>query len=141
MLVGERLDEWSNLVSLVVPANLNGNKDRFVWRLRKNGEFSTQSVYREIMKETFGGKDLFGKAKLPLKIKIFLCYLKRRVIVTKDYLLKGIERGRCSFCVLKEIVRHLFFECPTVRFLWNVLFITFNIQPPKNNIHFIWLVA
>ena len=65
-----------NLVSLVAPANLNGNKDRFLWRLRKNGEFSTQSLYRKIMKkETFGGKKLFWKAKLPLKIKIFLWYI------------------------------------------------------------------
>ena len=30
---------------------------------------------------------------------------------------------------------HLFFNCRVARFLWNALFITFNIQPPKDNIH------
>ena len=30
LLVGERLDDWLNLVSLVVPFNLNENKDRFL---------------------------------------------------------------------------------------------------------------
>jgi hypothetical protein len=34
-------------------------------------------------KETFDGKDLFWKANLPLKIKIFLWYLKRWVILIK----------------------------------------------------------
>ena len=41
-LVGEMLDGWFNLVSLVVSDNLNGNKDKSLWRSRKNGEFSTQ---------------------------------------------------------------------------------------------------
>jgi hypothetical protein len=42
-------------------------------------EFSTQSsLCREITKkETNGGKDLYQKAKLPLKIKIFLWYFKK----------------------------------------------------------------
>ena len=30
LLVGERLDDWLNLVSLVVPFHLNENKDRFL---------------------------------------------------------------------------------------------------------------
>lgn len=71
-LVSEKLDDWLNLVSLVVPINLNGNKDMFLWRMRKNGEFFTQSLYREtIKKEMNGGKYLFGKAKLPIKNKDF----------------------------------------------------------------------
>lgn len=69
--VRSRLDDWLNLVS--VPINLDRNKDRFLWQLRKNGDFSTQSLYREIMKnELFCAKKLFSKGKLPLKIKIFL---------------------------------------------------------------------
>jgi hypothetical protein len=77
-LVGERLSEWLDLVALVVPVTLNENKDKFLWQLRKNGSFSTQALYRESMKSVrTGGKDSFWKAKLPLKIKIFLWYLKR----------------------------------------------------------------
>jgi hypothetical protein len=47
--VGERLKEWLTLVSLVLPVTLNNDKDNFIWLIKKNGVFSTQSLYREIM--------------------------------------------------------------------------------------------
>ena len=40
-IVGERLKEWLKLVSLVLPVNLNNDKDIFIWQIRKNGVFST----------------------------------------------------------------------------------------------------
>jgi len=77
-IVGARLEEWLRLVSLVLPVSLNNNKDIFTWQLKKDGKFSTQSLYRDIMiGDKIGGKHMFWKAKLPLKIKIFLWYLKR----------------------------------------------------------------
>lgn len=62
----------------------------FMFMMSSNGEFLSQSLYRKIM-ETFGDKDLFRKAKLPLKIHIFPRHLKRGVILTKDnlYIKKG----------------------------------------------------
>ena len=111
----ERLKEWLKLVSLVLPVNLNNDKDIFIWHIKKNGKFSTQSMYREIMKrEKLSGKEMFWKAKLPLKIKIFLWYLKRGVILTKDNLLKRIWKGdpKCDFCGLDENIQHLFFQLP-----------------------------
>ena len=102
----ERLSEWLDLVALVVPAMLNENKDKFLWRLGKNGPFSTQSLYKEIVKpEKAGGKDLFWKAKLPLKIKIPLWYLiKKGVLLRKDNLLKRgwKEDVTVVFLVLKR---------------------------------------
>jgi hypothetical protein len=71
-IVGERLEEWLRLVALVLPVSLNNHKDKFTWLIKKNCVFSTQSLYREIMKkERIAGKELFWKAKIPLKIKIF----------------------------------------------------------------------
>jgi hypothetical protein len=49
--MGERLKEWLKLVSLVLLVNLNNDKDIFIWHIKKNGIFSTQSMYREIMKK------------------------------------------------------------------------------------------
>ena len=74
---------------------------------------------------------------MPLKIKFFLWYLKRGVIVTKDNLLKIRWKGdsKCNLCGLDENIQHLFFECRVARFIWNMLFITFNIQPPKPTSH------
>ena len=43
-LVGERMVDWLNLVSLVVPVSLNENKDVLLWRLEKKGRFSTNSL-------------------------------------------------------------------------------------------------
>ena len=78
-IVGERLKEWLRLVSIVLPVSLNSDKDRFIWLLKKNGVFSTHSLYREIMKkEKTEGKAVFWKAKNTLKNKIFLVVLKER---------------------------------------------------------------
>jgi hypothetical protein len=135
--VGDRLNEWLKLVSLVLQVSLNNDKDNFIWQI-KNRVFSTQSLYREIMKsEKTSRKRLFWKAKLPLKIKFFLWYLKRGVILTKDNLLKRRwkEDSKCNMCGLDENIQHLFFDCRVARFVWNALFITFNIQPPKCTSH------
>ena len=94
--------------------------------------FSTQSLYGEIMKkDRIVGKEIFWKTKTPLKIKIFLWYLKRGVVLTKDNLLKRRWKGdsKCNFCGSEETIQHLFFDCRVAWFVWNVLFITFNIQP------------
>jgi len=82
-------------------------------------------------------KELFWKARLPLKIKIFLWYLKRGVILTKDNLLKRKWKGDAKYnlCGLVENIQHLFFECRVARSVWNTLFIAFNIQPPMSISH------
>jgi len=110
---GERLEEWLKLVSPVLRVNLNNDKDNFIWQIKKNGVFSTQSMYREIMKrEKLSEKEVFWKEKLPLKIKIFLWYLKRGFILTKDNLLKSRWKGdcKCDFCGLEENIQRLFFQ-------------------------------
>jgi hypothetical protein len=62
------------------------------------------------MKERIAGKELFSKAKIPLKIKISLWYLKSGVRLTKDNLLKRGWKGdsKCNFCGLEETIQHLF---------------------------------
>jgi hypothetical protein len=58
--MGERLKEWLKLVSLVLLVNLNNDKDIFIWHIKKNGFFSTHSMYREIMKkEKLSGEERF----------------------------------------------------------------------------------
>jgi hypothetical protein len=66
-LVGEKLKDCISLVALFLPVTLNDNKDEFIWLLNKNEKFSTQSLYRDIMKkEHLTGKNEFWKANLPL---------------------------------------------------------------------------
>jgi hypothetical protein len=53
------------------------------------------------------------KLKVPLKIKIFMWYLQRGVILTKDNLAKRSWQGSkvCCFCHKDETIQHLFFDC------------------------------
>jgi hypothetical protein len=77
------------------------------------------------------------KLILPLKIKIFLWYLKRGVVLTKDNLIRRNWRGgkQCAFCVQSETIQHLFFDCHYAKFFWTAVHIAFNIQKPLSVLH------
>jgi hypothetical protein len=59
---------------------------------------------------------------------------KKGVVLTKDSLVKREWKGctKCCFCSKEEIIHHLFFECHMARFVWNMLVISFGIQPPSS---------
>jgi hypothetical protein len=70
--------------------------------------------------------------KLTLKIKIFLGYLGRNVILTKDNLSKGRWKGnmKCSFCDQIESIQHLFFDCYLARNIWRINSFALHIERP-----------
>jgi hypothetical protein len=80
-LVGVNLQAWHDVVAMVVDVRLINQRDRFVWGLHQNELFSVKSMYRALPYNT-----LIWKLKLPLKIKVFLWYLYKGVILTKDNL-------------------------------------------------------
>ena len=67
-----------------------------------------------------------------MKIKVFLWFLKKRAILTKDNLARRNWNGSklCCFCSNTESIHHLFFECYHARFLWRALHIVFGLVPP-----------
>ncbi|WVZ57554.1 hypothetical protein U9M48_007926 [Paspalum notatum var. saurae] len=71
---------------------------------------------------------------MPLKVKIFLWFFKRGVILTKDNLAKINWKGRriCEFCSKQETIQHLFFKCHYAKFLWRAVHCIFGLTPPKN---------
>ena len=75
--------------------------------------------------------------KIPLKIKIFMWYLKRGAILTKDNLAKRNWNGSktCYFCSKPETIHHLFFECHYAKFLWHAIHIVLGITPPESTEH------
>nr|CAE04633.3 OSJNBa0028I23.15 [Oryza sativa Japonica Group] len=130
-IIGDNLKAWHEIVANVVDINLRGQKDRFTWDASKNGTFTVNSMYKKLM---FGNviprQSFIWKLRLPLKIKIFLWYLKEGVILTKDNLAKRRWKGslRCCFCRSHETIQYLFFDCPMVIFrgthwarLWSLL--------------------
>ena len=74
------------------------------------------------------------KMKVPLKIKIFMWFPYRRVILTKDNLARRNWHWckKCCFCDQDETIHHLFITCPLARMVWRIVRLAFNIRPPVN---------
>ena len=83
------------------------------------------------------------KLKVPLKIKIFLWYLRRGVILTKDNLAKRNWQGsvQCCFCHKDETIQHLLFDCPLARTVWSIIQVVTNLYLPHSvsNMFGTWL--
>jgi hypothetical protein len=71
------------------------------------------------------------KMKVPLKTKIFMWFVQRKEILTKDNLLKRNwqDSVKCCFCDHDESVQHLFITCPFIKIIWQIVYMAFNITP------------
>ena len=123
---------------------LTESNDTFVWGLTKNSNFTVKSFYNDLMQADRIPDNCIGwKLKVPLKIKIFMWYLRRGVLLTKDNLTKRNWKGeiKCCFCDKNETIQYLFFDCHVAKFAWNAVFVTFGIQPPTSISHLLgsWL--
>ena len=88
---------------------------------------------------------IIWKLKMPLKIKIFMWYLLKGIVLTKDNLTRRNWNGslRCCFCMKNESIHHLFFECHFSKFLWRAVQFSFGLYPPYSISHMFgnWLVG
>ena len=100
---------------------VTNQRDRFVWGLHQNGLFSVKSMYKAVLGvEAIPYNTLIWKLKLPLKIKVFLWYLYKGVILTKDNLARRQWQGdRFS----DESIQHLFFDCHFAKFVWRIVYV------------------
>ena len=131
-LVGNKLLEWRNLVATIAQVNLNEGIDVFIWSLHKNGMFTVKSMYKHLVSSGVRVTQEIWHMRLPLKIKIFMWYLKKGVIVTKDNLIRRYWNGDryYSFCSCEESINHLFLHYWYVKFLWHAIHIVFGVSPP-----------
>jgi hypothetical protein len=89
LIVGIKALEWQRLSDIPTNVNFNEEKDIFWWDLQRHGIFLVKYMYNLMMTTTPRvHHNWLWKLKLPLKIKIFLWYLGRGVILTEDNLLK-----------------------------------------------------
>ncbi|WVZ75219.1 hypothetical protein U9M48_023298 [Paspalum notatum var. saurae] len=111
---------WSSLMG-VINLNLQEGNDYFKWHLHKSGIFSVRSMYRYLVNNGVKVSMEIWQTKLPLKIKIFLWYLKKGVSLTKDNLGRRNWHGDKSycFCGTSETIQHLFLDCCYAKFLWH----------------------
>jgi hypothetical protein len=115
--------------------SLSNEPDKFKWRLNTSGIFSVKSMYADFLNgHTVFLKKYIWRIKVPLKIKIFMWFLYKKVLLTKDNLAKRRWNGctDCVFCGSKETIDHLFISCSFSRLVWRVVHFTFNIPPPAN---------
>jgi hypothetical protein len=86
-LMGANLRVWHDVVAMVADVYLTNQRDRFAWGLHQNGLFLVNSMYSALLgAEAILYNTLIWKLKLPLKIKVFMWYLYKVVILTKDNL-------------------------------------------------------
>ena len=117
---------WNNLVSHLANVELSQEEEEeFRWKLDRSGFFSVKSHYLGLINQNTPSlnKDLW-KIKIPLKIKIFLWYLKRGVVLTKDNLAKWNWHGneQYCFCHENEMIQHLFFNYRFTRLVWATIY-------------------
>ncbi|WVZ90711.1 hypothetical protein U9M48_036990 [Paspalum notatum var. saurae] len=128
-LVENRLNEWLSLVARLTQVNLQEGKDIFVWRLHTNGFFSVKSMYSSLISNGVKVSQDLWHLKLPLKIKIFLWFLRRGVILTKDNLIRRNWRAH------PKLSNTCFFDCHYAKFIWRAIQLIFGFSPPQNVDH------
>ena len=133
-LIGPKLVAWNNLLPRIANLVLTQDQDKFHWNLTQNGEFSVKSHYLALVHSDLPNiNKVIWKLKIPLKVKIFLWYLRRGVVLTRDNLAKRNWQGskNCCFCHKDETILHLFYECRFARFVWCIIQVATGLFPPR----------
>ena len=134
-LIGANWEAWLHLVQRLMFVQLSQDDDSYTWKLTESGLFSVKSMYADLMNghTRFLHKYLW-KLKVPLKIKIFMWFMYRKVLLTKDNLARRNWTGctKCVFCQQEETVEHLFITCNFAKHIWRLVHFTFSIHPPTS---------
>ena len=128
-LMDNKLVEWQDLVAQIAHVSLVDGTDTFRWNLTKSGVYTVRSLYLHLIgrQPTFRHTFIW-KLKIPLKIKIFLWYLQRGIILTKDNLARKNWTGSQKYCGCNsnETINHLFLDCHYARMVWRVIFFCYR---------------
>jgi hypothetical protein len=83
-LVGNNLVVWLQPTTMAMNTQLTDQIDTFEWSLHPNGWFTVRSMYRAlIMPHIATIRHLIWKLRIPLKIKVFMWYLIKNIVLTK----------------------------------------------------------
>ena len=100
------------------------SRDEVYWALDSSKSFTTKSLYRFVTNRgvSIPEAENVWKAKLPLKIKIFLWQLKAKLQVATSLKRRGWKGSvYCCLCGKVETNNHVFFGCSISRFAWCCL--------------------
>jgi hypothetical protein len=80
---------WNNLVGRIMHVQLNDQNNVFIWNLHQHGQYTVHTLYLALMnKGTTQVNKQMWRLKVPIKIKIFMWYMHKEVVLTKDNLTK-----------------------------------------------------
>jgi hypothetical protein len=141
-LVDNNLSQWLHLVAWVSNVVMVDGKDYFKWLLTKSDFFNVRSMYLDVIDthSPFQHTKIW-KWKVRLKIKIFLWFLQKGFVLTKDNLAKKSWKGsqQCVCCNMNETIQHLFIDCPSAKMIWRFIFYASNLTQPRSISHmFVW---
>jgi hypothetical protein len=137
-LVDDKLREWLELMGKINNVSLDNGRDMFRCDLNITGTFSVRSMYLHLLNQHAPFRHKFiWKLKIPFKIKIFLWYLERGIILTKDNLGRKNWKGsqKCFFCNANETIKHLLFDCHHAKQIWRIVYLATGLSPPKTVSH------
>jgi hypothetical protein len=101
---------WNDLVRRIMHVRLNDHV--FVWILHQHSQYTIKSLYMVLISNGVAhmNKQLW-RLKVLLKIKIFMWYMRREVVITKDNLARRNWGGskQCSFCLREESIYNTYF--------------------------------
>ena len=115
--------------------NLSDVPDIIHWILSVLGVFSVKSMYIDLINTRPIPRSVhIWKIKVPLKIKVFMWFVHKGVILTKNNFVKRSWEGskRCCFCDQNETIEHLLIKCLIAKLLWRTIHVAFNITPPTS---------
>ena len=114
-LLREKWTKWIHLVSKLISINLTQMPDTFQRMLTSNGVFTMKSMHAVLINSgPIFHRNHIRRTRVPSKIKVFMCFLQREVVLTEHNLAKCDWHGskKCCFCDQKETIHHLFLSCP-----------------------------
>jgi len=119
-------------------------RDTPKWVKGEKGLFSVKTTYNSLCPQGLGtNMNHIWKAKIPLKIKIFMWLVCNNAILTKDNLIKRKWVGdeRCSFCCEPESISHLLFGCSMAKYVWSMVawVLGANCRPTSLEQFWVWI--
>jgi hypothetical protein len=136
--VDNNIRDWLGLVAQILHVQLTEGSDLFKWSLNKSGLFTVRSLYHHLIDTNppFQHQKI-RKMRIPLKIKIFLWFLQRGVVLTKDNLARKNWKGsqKCVSCNRNENIQHLFLDCPFAKTIWHIIFFATALNQPRSISH------
>jgi hypothetical protein len=120
-LYHSRLD----IVELVATIQFSNDEDEMLWQFNSSGIYSSQSLYKIInfRRIKLVHVSATWSLKVPPQVHFFLWLVINNRALTRDNLTKRrkVEDENGLFCLEKETIQHVLFDCVVARQCWRIV--------------------